>query len=44
MDFERYFRAENLSILATDTTTLLLEFDGALEESTSPSGPWAVVE
>jgi len=44
MDFERYFRAENLSILATDTTTLLLEFDGALEESTSPSGPWTVVE
>ena len=44
MDFERYFRAENLSILATDSTTLLLEFDGTLEESASPSGPWTVVE
>ena len=44
MDFERYFRAENLSILANDPSTLIIEFEGTLEESTSTSGPWTLVE
>ena len=44
METQRYFRADDLSILANDSTILLLEFSGELEASSSPDGPWTIIE